>query len=60
MSGDLEVALELLLVGWNLDFTQVRLLDENDLVAVAANYVGRLLVATVLGKCGRALRNEAY
>ncbi len=50
MSGDLEVALELLLVGWNLDFTQVRLLDENDLVAIAANYVGRLLVATVLGK----------
>jgi len=43
-----EVSLELVFVRWNLDVAQVRLLDEDDLVAVAADDIGRLLMTAVL------------
>jgi hypothetical protein len=46
--SNLEVSLELDLLLRNLDVTLVRLLDEDDLVAVAANDVGGLAVAAIL------------
>jgi hypothetical protein len=45
---NLEVSFELDLLLRNLDVALVRLLDEDDLVAVAANDVGGLAVAAIL------------
>ena len=48
VSCNLEVTFELLLVGRHLDVGLVRLLDEDDLVAVAAYHIGSFLVGTIL------------
>jgi hypothetical protein len=54
--SNLEVSLELDLLLRNLDVTLVRLLDEDDLIAVAANDVGSLAVAAIL-KIKRKITN---
>ena len=48
MPGNFKVAFELLLIGGDFNVTQIRLLNEDDLVTIASNDISCFLMSTIL------------